>query len=64
MNLVDDAKDWWKWNSVHLAAIVSALPAVWMQLPPEFKAMVPDWAFAPIGILTFLGMVAARVRAQ
>lgn len=64
MKLVNDAKDWWRWNSVHMAAIISALPAVWMQLPPEFKALVPDWAFGPIGVVTFLAMVVARVRAQ
>jgi len=64
MKLVSDAKDWWKWNSVHMAAIISVLPTVWMQLPPEFKDLVPDWAFAPIGVVTFLAMVVARVRAQ
>ena len=64
MKLVDDAKDWWKWNSVHVFAIVSALPAVWIQLPDEFKTSVPDWAFAPFGAVMFIAMVTARVRAQ
>jgi hypothetical protein len=64
MKLVTDAKDWWKWNSVHVAAIISALPVVWQQLPPEFKALVPDWAFIPIGIAMFISMIVARVRAQ
>lgn len=64
MKFVDNAKEWWKWNSMQLAAILSALPAVWMQLPPEFKEMVPDWAWAPVGVATFLGMLIARVRVQ
>lgn len=64
MKLVDNARDWWKWNSIHLAAILSALPAVWMHLPPEFKSLIPEWAFAPMGGLMFVAMVVARLRAQ
>ena len=64
MKLVDDARDWPKWNSVHVAAVISALPWAWSQLPAEFKAVVPDWAMLPIGGALFVAFVVARVRQQ
>lgn len=40
-------KDWrksWRWFSVQLAALATALPLVWAQLPDDLKAYIPvEW---------------------
>ena len=42
MKLVKNAKKAWKWWSVQALAISGALPVVWVTLPPDLKAGVPD----------------------
>lgn len=68
MKLVDDAKDWWKWNSIHVAALISTAMLTWSELPEPMREqlidMTPSWVMVPVSALTFLGMVLARVRAQ
>ncbi len=55
MKLVDDAKDCWRWLSVHFSAIISVLPIAWLELPEDWKAAVPHWA---VLIFTVLGLSA------
>lgn len=64
MKIVDDARDWWKWNSTHVAAMFAAMPIAWSQVPPEFKAYIPEAAMPLIGFVMFIGYMAARLRAQ
>ena len=64
MKLVDDARDWWKWNSTHVVGVIIAFPYAWEQVPDQFKAMVPEWSLPIIGCVTFLAFLAARVRQQ
>lgn len=64
MKLVADAKEWWKWNSTHVAAIFAAMPVAWSQMPSDIKAQVPDGAMPWIGAVMFIGYMAARLRAQ
>lgn len=64
MKLVDDARNWWRWNSTHVVAIFAALPLVWAQLPEDIKAYVPDEWMPYIGFLMFIGFLVARLRAQ
>lgn len=64
MKLVDDWRDFWKWSSTHVAAIVAVAPLAWQQLPHEFKAMVPDSVMPYIGAAMFVAFVLARLRDQ
>lgn len=64
MKLVQDWKQAWKWHSTQLMAVAAMLPLVWVQLPPDFKAMIPD-AWMPF-ILPFIaiGAIVGRLRDQ
>ena len=42
MSFVENWRDAWKWFSVQAFALIIALPMVWMALPPDVKAMLPD----------------------
>lgn len=68
MKFVEDARDWWRWNSVHAAALISTAMLTWSELPPPMREqlveIMPSWVMIPISVLTFAGMVLARVRAQ
>ena len=64
MKLVSDARNWWRWNSTHVAAIIAVAPVAWAQMPPELKAQVPDWAMPYIAGFMFLAFLVARVRDQ
>ena len=64
MNLVDNARDWWRWNSTHVVAVFAAAPIAWEQLPEDIKAYVPAEWMPYIGIIMFLGFLVARLRAQ
>jgi len=68
MKLVEDAGEFWKWNSVHMAGVVSAAMYTWSELPESMReeliALAPSWVMVPVSVLTFVAMVGARVRAQ
>lgn len=64
MKLVDNAKDFWKWHSTHLAAILAAAPFAWGQMPAELKAQVPDEWLPGISALIFVAFIVGRVRQQ
>lgn len=61
MRFVPDWKQAWKWFSMQVYAVIFALPIVWMGLPPDVKAMVPDgwepWIFVVLAIAGGLGRV-------
>lgn len=64
MKLVDNAKQFWKWNSTHVVAVFAAAPLAWAQLPPDIKAYVPDEWMPWVGVVMFLGFLVARLRQQ
>ncbi len=64
MKIVSDARDWWKWNSTHVAAIIAVAPVAWAQLPADLKAHVPDWAMPYIAAAMFVAFIVARLRKQ
>ncbi len=64
MKPVDDARDWWKWNSTHVVAIFAAMPLAWDRLPQDIKDRVPDDWMPYIGLVMFIGFLLARLRAQ
>ena len=64
MKLVSNWREAWKWHSTQLLALIAALPAVWVSLPPDIKAAVPDeWMPWLIGVMA-VGAIVGRVRDQ
>ena len=64
MKLVDDWKEFWKWHSTWAITFLAMLPTIWMQIPEEYKMMLPDAWMAPIGVALAVGSVLARLRKQ
>ena len=75
MKLIDDARLWWRFWSVRLAAIGSALQALlnwwpeaclalWNAMPAEVNALLPDEALTLLPLLFFLAAIAARLVRQ
>lgn len=64
MKLVEGAKNAWKWHSAQALAALTLLPIVWMELPADIKAMIPDgWTpYVVSGVA--LGGLIGRLRAQ
>ena len=64
MKLVKDARKAWRWFSVQAMAALALLPIIWMQLPPDAQAMVPD-AWRPwIMVAVAIGGIAGRLIKQ
>lgn len=64
MRLVQDWKDAWKWHSAQALAALALLPIVWMELPPDVKAFIPEaWQPWIVMGLAFGGLV-GRLRDQ
>lgn len=53
MKVVKNWRSAWRWYSMHALAAVAVLPLVWMELPPDVKALIPaewkPWIFSAIG---------------
>lgn len=75
MKLVDDWKDWWRWWSLRLAALGTAITSVmiaypdaalsaWNILPEDIKATLPPDYIALIGVGIFACSMVARVVKQ
>jgi len=64
MKLVSNWREAWKWHSTQLLALIAALPAVWVSLPPDIKSVVPDdWMPWVVGVMA-VGAIVGRVRDQ
>lgn len=68
MKLVSDARDWWKWHSTYVFALLAVFPTVWLA-SPELQALLPAKlvsAVAPfvagIGFLVRLRAQALKIR--
>jgi uncharacterized protein YecE (DUF72 family) len=53
MKLVDDARSAWRWFSVQAMVLAGAVQMIWLQLPPDLKASVPD-AWITYGTIALL----------
>lgn len=64
MKLVSNWKNAWRWHSTQLLAIVAVAPFVWVELPPDIKALLPEewrpWVFS---VMAAAG-IAARLKDQ
>lgn len=58
MKLVSDWRNWWKWHSSHIFALMIAAPIAWAQAP-QLQAVIPGkyaaWIAAALGALGLIG---------
>lgn len=40
MKLVSDARNWWKWHSTYVFAVLAIFPTVWLA-SPDLQALLP-----------------------
>lgn len=75
MKLVDDVGDWWRWWSLRLAALGTAITSVlilwpdwalflWNAMPPEVRALLPQRYVPLIGVIIFGMSMLARIVKQ
>lgn len=63
MKLVADAKDWWKWHSTYVFALIGIFPIVWLN-SPDLQAQLPAGAVSLIApFMAALGFF-LRIREQ
>lgn len=63
MKLVDDAKNWWKWHSTYIYAVMGIFPLVWLN-SPELQAMLPPTLVSKLApVLAGIGFF-LRLRSQ
>jgi hypothetical protein len=64
LSLVDNARDFWKWASVHLHLIATAAVAALLlvpEMPIEIRELLPE-GFEPIAVIAWLVLgILARV---
>lgn len=64
MKLVPDWKAALKWHSTQVLIVLSVLPLVWAELPPDLKKMVPaEWEPYLFSLIAIAGII-GRVRSQ
>jgi hypothetical protein len=58
MKLVDNAKDWYKWLSVHCMVIAAAIQGAWIYVPDDMKQTMPPHIVSALTmVLLGLGVV-------
>jgi len=50
IQLVDNWRSAWRWYSVRTAGLITGAAAVWMALPEEVKAAIPE-KYKPLAVL-------------
>jgi hypothetical protein len=67
MKLIPDWRQAWKWFSVQAFAIIIALPVIWMALPADVKAYLPDswkpWIMVALAAAGILGRIVDQNKA-
>ena len=61
MKLVKDARRCWRWFSMQALTILAVAPAVWVGLPADIKAKVPDSWEVGVFIIVALGGIVGRL---
>jgi len=64
MKMVKNAAQAWRWFSVQALAALALLPIVWVQLPHDVQAMMPE-AWRPwVMVALAIGGIAGRLIKQ
>lgn len=63
MKLVDDARDWWKWHSTYVFAVLAIFPAVWLE-SSDLQALLPPSLVSKIAPFVAAAGFLLRLRAQ
>lgn len=62
MKLVANAKDAWRWASMHAMGWAAAILVAYTSIPVQFQARIPDWIVNSIIVaVLLLGMVGRLV---
>lgn len=64
MNLIPEAKNWWRMFSVQAMLAAGTIQGVWLALPDDLRASVPDSWLRVATIALLLAGVAGRVVSQ
>ncbi|MEB6655035.1 hypothetical protein MXL28_17235 [Klebsiella aerogenes] len=58
LRLVEDWRHWWRWNSTKVIVALGALPTIWFEFPPEWKAEIPSsWMRIGAIVLMVVGVL-------
>lgn len=64
IQLVENAKNAWRWFSVQAMTLAIALQGTWALLDPDMRAQVPKGVVAGITIILLVAGIAGRLVAQ
>lgn len=63
LKLVKDWPNWWRWHSAKALVLLGVLPTIWLEMPPDWKAMIPaHWLQIASFIVMLLGMLSRITR--
>lgn len=64
MKMVENIRSAWKWYSVQALGVLTVLPIVWVELPPDIKTRIPDeWTPYVVSVVALGGLI-GRLKAQ
>jgi hypothetical protein len=68
MKLVENAHMAWRWISVQAFGLIALLPIVWVALPPEGQALVPEqyrpWVTSAVALAGLAGRLVKQKGAE
>lgn len=64
MELIDNARQWWRMFSMQAYAAAIALLAAWQALPPEWQALVPPKYLMPAVMVVLVAGAVGRLVKQ
>lgn len=63
LRLVKDWRNWWRWHSTKALVALGLLPTVWLEMPADWKAMIPvNWLQGMSFIIMLLGLLSRITR--
>lgn len=58
LRLVQDWRNWWRWHSTKALVLLGLLPTIWLEMPAEWKAMLPaSWLQSASFIIMLIGIL-------
>ncbi|ARJ43386.1 hypothetical protein B1H58_15975 [Pantoea alhagi] len=63
LRLVKDWPNWWRWHSTKALVALGLLPTIWLEMPAEWKALIPaHWLQITSFIVMLVGMFSRITR--